>query len=61
MKRFNVGIIEGTKLWHLIKDILNEIRFGKRPAKDAYRKSNDITSYSRKSYLKALATAYSIR
>jgi len=59
MKRIN-SVIEGSKLWLLIKDLMNTINSGKKSIQEVYRKKNhDLNCH--KIRMKVLASAYSIR
>ncbi len=58
MKRFH-SIINGPKLWLLIKDLMNTINSGKKPVQEVYRKTNHgaITT----AYLNRMASVHCIR
>jgi hypothetical protein len=59
MKRIN-SVIEGSKLWLLIKDLMNMINSGKKSVQEVYRKPNHELN-CHKVQLRILASAHSIR
>lgn len=53
------SILSGSKIWHLIKDIMEAINSGKRPAQDVCR--NDKQYSKNHAYIESVARSYSIR